>query len=460
MAQIDAAYYQELFANVQIGVAPAAGQQAVTALSVRTAYATPALAGDDIGRANNFGVASNRAVLDLFLQIAPIMRQFAVSTCNAGVFSGRFAHASVIKMTQLLSYIRLRLSGSIVDLNREGIAMMQAYAMAELFGAYIPADYKLEQVAARRAIVEAVHGYLHSDFMDMPDNWYHPSLGLGNDLAAVEAITVANMTIHQALVLLEAWASLIPTSREWLNGISMIACVYTSLCKQGSLTPKAAQKIINGIKSDHPGVEVFVPDRTVRVFFTNFSRHVNETNAAALFTHYAAITPEMSIRLLAIVTQASDSGMTVFTIIRRALNENQDFPYWRLAVDRFPEDFAHFANALAIVGQNHYYGFRRNLEAVAANRYKSLGYLCQQILIHLGGDDPLAKYNGLKGTIPGKPWIDSIIQRVLDEEVNFAFNTPPSAESGHTLNNILHLIANPQGNNEGAGAGGAGAGGA
>lgn len=45
-----------------------------------------------------------------------------------------------------------------------------------------------------------------------------------------------------------------------------------------------------------------------------------------MFDHYRDIIPEASIRLTAIIDQAADSGMTVFSLIKRAMNEHQDFP--------------------------------------------------------------------------------------------------------------------------------------
>lgn len=430
-----------VFGSENLGNDPPAGQPRVTALALRSAINPDPIPEADQNARQTFGCASNATVMQLFLKVAPIMNQFCVYNCNAGVFSGRFNHLSVIKMTQLLSAIRLINAGAIQDLNRDGIALLQAYAMAELFGPYIPAESRLEEANARRAIIDAVHHQLHAEERLVGEDWFHVDLGLGDSEAAVRLIARENMTINQALVILEAWSATLETSREWLNGISMLTCLYTSLAKQGSLTQKAATKIVTGVKTDHPGYEVFLPERTVRVFYNHFARLVTDENAQAMFTHYTAIIPQTSVRILTLIEQAADSGMTVFTIIRRALNEHQDWQYWRQAIDRFPVDFTRFVVALQTVGQNRYFGFRRNLGVVAANNFKSLGYLSQQILIHLGGDDPLGKYMGLRGTIPGKTWIDEVIRHNLEMEFQLVLNEAPSEASAAVMNQIIGLMA-------------------
>lgn len=433
-----------LFNDVRLGVPPAEGEQAVTALALRQGIEAPALEEAEVNARANFGCASNRAVMEAFLRINPIMNQFCIHNCNAGVFSGRYDRPSVIKMSQLLSYFRLRQANAIQDMNREGIAMYQAYAMAELFGPYIPNESRLTVEQSRQAIITAVHTHLHSEDFMFQDGWYHAALGLGENEAAVRAIARANMTIHQALVILETWSGLLETSREWLNGISFISSLLTSMCKQGSLTSKAGVKIITGIKNDHPGVEVFIPERTVRVFFTQFSKYITADNAVNVFTHYRQIIPAASVRLLTIIEQAADSGMTVYTMVVRALNEHQDWPYWRQCIDRFPNDFNNFQAAIAAVGGNHYFGFNRNLGPVSAAHFKSLGYLSQQILHIIGGDDPISRYQGLKGTIPGRDWIDAIITHYTENEYQFALNQNPTANSGEVFNGIIAALAPAQ----------------
>lgn len=440
---MDLASVRNLFGNDAIGEAAANGQPIVTALSLRSAIVPAVMDEAAVNARRAYGPASNRAFMEIFLRLPPIMRQFCIFSCNRGVFSGNLATTSVPKMAQLLSRIRLMRAGTIQDLNKEGQAMYQAYAAAELFGPHIPDEYRLNEAAARTAIIDAVYDFYHSEGFDIEDTWFNEHLGLGENAAACLARTKADTTIDMALILLEAWTATLETSKEWLNGISMLTVVFTSLSKQGSLTAKAAQKIITGVKNDFAGQNIFLPERTVRVFYVTFSSHVNEENAEAMFNHYSDIAPAESVRLLTLITQAADSGMTVYQLIHRALNEQPDFPYWEAAAGRFPGDFANFIEGIAAVNNNRYYGFKRNLGLVAANRFRSLGYLSQQILVKIGGDDPLDKYGGLKSAIPGKDWIDRVIEIAQAADVNAAVVNAPNAAAQAVYAQARAALAGP-----------------
>lgn len=443
--------------NIQIGADAPTGQQVLTGLAHRENYAVgeepyldsattnswsdpepvqnstllcPELCSGEIPAEEQnarhlFGPAFNFEMILRELE-DPIMRKFCVYNCNAGLFSGNYAHRAVVKMVQILSYIRLLKSNKIQRLSREGTALFQAYAMAELFGPNLPANYRLPEKEARREIISAVHWYAHSEDIHLEEEWFNAHLGLGATKAEALAITENQMNIHQALLLLEVWAGLTPTSSDWLNGLSLIANVLVSLAKKGVCTNNASKKIIEAIKIDHLGNEVFLSEKSIHTFYTNFSKHVNENNTRALFQNYAGTTPEASIRLMTTINQTVGSGMTVFTLIRRALNEQSDFPYWGQCAMRFNRDFVNYRIAQVAVGDNQYYGLRRNLGDATAAKFKNLGYLAQQLLIHHGKDVALANYGGFN-RLSHRLWIDNLIKRMMRGELVIYQN--PTAEA-------------------------------
>lgn len=442
--QINIAALRNMFNDQTIGTDQVVNGENVriTALSLRTAMPVPEVAAAVVVNQAAYGVGMNADLMAAFLRQNPIFERFVLANCGVLPFAGSFNMPCVPKAAQVLSYMRLRRHRVIEEPNRDGIAMYQAYGLCELFGPHLPDNHKLAQAEARAEIIATVHWFLRAEDEHVPANWFHVDLGLGNDMAAVMAITADQMTINQALVILEAIASTLPTSREWLNGISSITTVLTSLCKQGSVTNKAGIKIMTGVKGDHAGQEVILPERTVRVFHSQFARHINAENAEAAMAHYTAIIPNTSIRLLAIIEQAAESGMTVFSLVRRALSEHATFRYWDQAVAMMPNDFTRYQAALIAVGGNRYYGFNRNLGPAAANNFRSLGYLSLRILIEIGGDDALSRYGGLRQTIPQRGWIDHIVEVAKNEDINVGDVAVPTPEMQQCLAAIRGLLVN------------------
>lgn len=49
--------------------------------------------------------------------------------------------------------------------------------------------------------------------------------------------------------------------------------------------------------------------------------------------------------------------------------------------------------ALRAVGDNFYYGFKRDLGAARSTQYKILGYVARELLIKINGEITLRRYN-------------------------------------------------------------------
>lgn len=411
-----------------------------TLVAVRTAIPAVNYTANQTAIRVAYGCASNAAFMNATFKEDPLMRQFCVYNCAAGVFQGNFDAITVPKMVQLLTYARMNLCGMIQPETREPFAMYQSYAMAELFGPYIPADRRLPTNECQMAIRQAVYWLLRNVPDTVEDDWYHPAIGLGENLAAALAITIAEMTIHQALAVLEAMSLFIPTRKEWLNAASLATSVITSLAKRGAITPAAILKITKGVSNDFPGIQVVMSTQTIKMFYNNFGRYVNEHNAEAIFTHYRAILPEGATRLTITIQQSADSGMTVFYVIKRCLQDNRDFPYWGLCASKFRQDFINFEAANAAVADNHYYGFRRDLQNVAASKFRSLGFLCQQLLIRISGDGALERYKGLSGNIPHEEWITELVERYNQDNQQADFNRRLDAAEVEYINQFMENL--------------------
>jgi hypothetical protein len=394
-------------------------------LALREAHQAEAVAVNQEANRANYGPASNMQFLQVFLAQDILLRQFCVYNCNAGLFAGNLAHPNIPKMVQLLSYARFHQRALLPDNQAEQYATYQSYAMAELFGPHIGDDRRLNEADSRAAIIAAVHYLLNNNNIDRPEDaeWFTPRLGLGAAVADVRDIAANAMTIHQALVILEAMAISLLTGNQWLNGISIITTVFASLAKRGTISARGITKIINGVRQDFPGNTVILSGRTAGRFYQQFANLVTAENAQALFAHYTAITPAAAIRLAAVITQASGSGLTTYYTIRRAFSLFPDFP-WEQAVARFAADFTAYTAAANLIGANMYYGFNRNIAGAAAANFKSLAYLSFQLCIQAGHDEALANYRGMPTVVPMRAWIDFAIDRYINQAENVQVDIP------------------------------------
>ncbi|KAG8304751.1 hypothetical protein J6590_086700 [Homalodisca vitripennis] len=62
-----------------------------------------------------------------------------------------------------------------------------------------------------------------------------------------------------------------------------------------------------------------------------------------------------------------------------------------------PDDFVHYGEARALVGNNQYYGFNRDLGNARHTRYRSRAWLCIKLLVRFRGAEygSLQNYRGV-----------------------------------------------------------------
>lgn len=118
--------------------------------------------------------------------------------------------------------------------------------------------------------------------------------------------------------------------------------------------------------------------------------------------------------------QSVRSGMTSYWLIWDAISAYPGFSWADVAVI-IPQDFAKYAEAVAIVGTNQYYGFDQDLGAAKHTNYLSLSLVACKLLLKC--DPPnyssLTRYSGLPPHPKGEEEITLLTERyqpVANEE--------------------------------------------
>lgn len=118
-------------------------------------------------------------------------------------------------------------------------------------------------------------------------------------------------------------------------------------------------------------------------FFTAMSPLVNAENARSIMTGLSACIEAYSLRLRLTIDQAIKGGMTCYWSVQEAFVQFPTFPWARY----IEADFRRYSAAVALVGDDEYYGFHSTLGDAASTKYKSLSWLAMHLLVtHCGSE--------------------------------------------------------------------------
>lgn len=386
--------------------------------------------------ASRFGPCANAQFFNTVFAIDPVFKELVLLQCGAGIFQRRITHINVVKMIQLLSLGRLGRAGVLPNQTTTRVSYVQALALAETLGPYLPTEWHLSAARSREEIILAVQWLMGEDGRDMcgleTADWYNEDV-LGVDAGMIEGDV--DMTIHDALVVLEAMAVQLPTNAQWANGVSFVAMALVSLCRRGTISDEHRQKVIEGLREVTSSSNIHLSTLTIKRFYQMYCVGVNAENAAAILEHYKGLVPDNVIVLRNVIVQAAGSGLTTYMTILRALQTYLDFP-WAVMQILAPQDFANIRAAIEAVGGNVYFGFNQQMGGASAKKFPSLAYASFQLCIKVGGDRPLARYQGMPQVIPGKPEID----RMIDAYIAARAEAVEAPGEGHPAFEIIEAI--------------------
>lgn len=279
------------------------------------------------------------------------------------------------------------------------------------------ANKRVAQDAARERIIRAVKSLIEDAEMisgRIPEyaDWYDDALGLARPEQGVPPqngqYLIEDMTIHTAMVILEAMAAVLMTHKSWQDRLGCIAMMIVATAKKGTMTPELALKVESACKDELKGARIVINTATCAAFYGRYCAGINENNAAEYFRYLHQLIPERIVSLRNVIVRAAGSGLTTYMTILRAMNEFPDFN-WAILRAVLPSDFGNLEAAIEAVGGNAFFGFAANAGAAAASKFRSLAYASFQLCIIIGGDAKLRDYMGRPSVVPHKSVIDNLI---------------------------------------------------
>lgn len=167
---------------------------------------------------------------------------------------------------------------------------------------------------------------------------------------------------------------------------------YVSIVKRGNISESYIRKVSEGLQMDI-GRPIAIREQIVKAVWTFLADVINDANIGQLLRHWLSYIPAPCVRTRTMIDQAAKSGITSFIIIGKAINKTQNFP-WHQIRRICQVEWDAFEAGVIEVGDNEYFGYRRELGNAKSTNLKSLAWVCKEILIRIHGERALSRYGG------------------------------------------------------------------
>lgn len=199
-------------------------------------------------------------------------------------------------------------------------------------------------------------------------------------------------TLTERVRLLHIISGLLINGRCRDIAIGTIILAKVAFAVRGTISAAKLTRIIMELTPTIPfiGDVLNIPD--LQLTWLNYGHLVDDEDMPKIMLRWLGLIPAYALRLRVVLAQASGSGLTSLDVIARAIHEHPHFP-WVLVRRMYPEQWDNAQRAIRLVGNNPYYGYRRDLTDVRSTQFRHLAALCGRLLIALG-DRLLERYQG------------------------------------------------------------------
>nr|AYP67534.1 putative nucleoprotein [Canne point virus] len=205
------------------------------------------------------------------------------------------------------------------------------------------------------------------------------------------------------------WLAARATPYATQGGALIFTLAFISLAKRGTVEAAKLDRILRDARGDSGAALLLTPE-DVRICYTGVLSRLPEECIGECLEHWVSLVDQSCLRLQLTLQQAKNSGLVILQCIRKALMLFPTFE-WNKIAGWFPSDAANVAQAFQIVGDDKYYGFRRDLGPVRSTQYKSMAFVAKQLLLKWGGPEygTLGNYRGWPATVPHASEIEAMV---------------------------------------------------
>lgn len=360
------------------------------------------------------GPGMNNMFINRHLSPNDLYRSFVMRGINHGLLRGDFAAPGTV------SVITVYCIGRCIDVGvRQSMVEVATLTGLELCNGF-PMDMYLNQAASRVQFSKAIGVILNAMYQGnawSPINMVALSPEViacaaqapagenaqgaaANETAQLYATIIAVVTAYRqngAIDFISAYTIALHMSRHLIGNVipppAIIASQVAALMRRGSLTEAWATKYLDGV-SQELNIQMLTPDQLIdvaRKTWARISPTLTPATAETIIVNWNNLIPAHAIRMRTTITQASWAGLTTMTVIGRAMVLFASFP-WPNITNAFRNEMGNFLAAVTAVGDNRYYGFGTNVEAVKSTLFKNLGYVAKELLVRGNNERSLSLY--------------------------------------------------------------------
>lgn len=266
--------------------------------------------------------------------------------------------------------------------------------------------------------------------------------GIGTEEETVAHIQSNDMTFEQAYRILVFLGNRY-AAVDGNVGIRVLLGMVTGFLKRGSISDDYRTKMADALRNEM-SINVSPDVEYVAKVYATYGQYITSDVARATVLRWRNFISPSAIKLRTMCEQASWDGLTTYIQIREAFIKYKSFYWLYLAnLDPYGAEMAKFHVAVNMIDDDQYYGFNPVLGDAASTKYKSLGYVCIQLHIVIGGNGSLRRYAGKGSTIPHKGKIDMMINHYRDRLSSVLPDQGPVSDAQvHDINRIIRAVCN------------------
>ena len=217
------------------------------------------------------------------------------------------------------------------------------------------------------------------------------------------------MSEDEALMLLSYIADNLTEDIEQKTVVPIILMII-AVTRTGTVTEAWCNKFSAEIPDMRALLSTTITRATVRATWTLIGSLINDTNIEAVLDRWFRAIPGSMLRLSITIRQAAGKDLTALETIKTFVRDHPSFPFIKL-MRLYPKDMTAAATAMQLVGNQRYYGYRKDPGAAKASNYRNLTWVAQYVLTLSDDHSSLRDYRGA----PRKPDNMEVAERIIRE---------------------------------------------
>ncbi|KAL0967482.1 hypothetical protein UPYG_G00252810 [Umbra pygmaea] len=324
-------------------------------------------------------------------------------------------------------------------LRMPGVQIQRQQLIQEVMAPELPAEQMVPRDQARGQVERCLRNYNairdHAWLMDMiaaaqaafPEN---PPPWLARFVLEREHFGwVQNLTLVEMLDYIWHITEYVD-DRTRARATGIVLLTVTSFALRGSITHSKLSRLITDLQPVVRYASEILNINDIACTWANFGHLVHDGNMPAIMRRWLGMVPAGAVRLRVLLSQAAGSGLTSLYVIARAIHEHPDFP-WPYIARLYPAEWRAAGTAIAIVGGNPYFGFRRDLAEVRSTLFKNLASFCGKLLVAAGDK-----------TLDNKESISRMIESYLETSQGADLAGDMTDEEIGEAHHMINMVAN------------------